>query len=53
MSLTGLCQVCETAEGRFTCDRCGQFVCGEHFDTTRATCVECVRRGGGDPDVLG
>lgn len=54
MSFVGVCQVCEQAEGRHTCDRCGSLVCVEHYSTDLGVCTECavaVRHG--DVDTLG
>jgi len=46
MSTSGLCQVCERAEGQYTCDHCGQFVCTEHYSEETHTCVACARDAG-------
>ena len=48
MSFTGVCQVCESAEGRHSCDRCGSLVCDVHYDEELGVCTQCaaaVRRG--------
>lgn len=51
MSVSGLCQVCESAEARFNCDRCGRLVCSDHFDRGTGFCLECARESGlGDHD---
>ncbi|MFB6113114.1 MAG: hypothetical protein ABEJ58_03295 [Halodesulfurarchaeum sp.] len=49
MSVAGLCQVCESAEARFSCTRCGQLVCEEHFDQELGLCLECARNSGIGP----
>lgn len=51
MSVSGLCQVCEAAEARFSCGRCGRLVCGDHYDRETGLCLECARESGlGGPD---
>ncbi|QLC32936.1 hypothetical protein EFA46_001485 [Halarchaeum sp. CBA1220] len=42
MSVTGLCQLCESAEARSACDRCGAVVCREHYDAELGVCTECA-----------
>lgn len=46
MSVSGLCQICESAEASFRCEMCGNLVCTEHFDEAMGVCVECARSGG-------
>ncbi|MFB6266994.1 MAG: hypothetical protein ABEI31_04975 [Halodesulfurarchaeum sp.] len=46
MSVTGLCQVCEGAEAKFSCGRCGRLVCGDHYDRGSGMCIECARESG-------
>lgn len=65
MSVTGLCQICESAEADHTCDRCGAVVCDSHFDSQRGICSQCLtelpsgqdvpdeRNGPGEDDVVG
>ncbi|MEF8757287.1 MAG: hypothetical protein V5A33_03515 [Halobacteriales archaeon] len=52
MSISGLCQICEGAEATHRCDRCGNFVCDDHFDAGTGYCSDCLRqvRGEGDRD---
>lgn len=49
MSVTGLCQICESAQARFTCDRCGRVVCADHYDRESGFCTECATRSGVEP----
>ncbi|GAD53744.1 hypothetical protein MBEHAL_2504 [Halarchaeum acidiphilum MH1-52-1] len=42
MSVTGLCQICESAEAQFACDRCGAVVCQAHYDPALGLCEECA-----------
>lgn len=55
MSVSGLCQICESAEARDTCERCGRVVCAQHYDEAFGLCLECSEgadtgsdTGGGD-----
>jgi hypothetical protein len=53
MSVQGLCQVCESAQAKHTCDRCGAMVCDDHWDRELGYCSECAaeyRRARGDAD---
>jgi hypothetical protein len=47
MSVSGLCQVCESAEAEFQCESCGALVCRSHYDRGAGLCVDCARSGGG------
>jgi len=49
MSSTGVCQICEAAEGKYTCDRCGAFVCEDHYDPDEHACLDCAEVAD-DPD---
>jgi hypothetical protein len=42
MSVSGLCQICETAEATHDCDRCGALVCDDDWDRQSGFCVECA-----------
>lgn len=42
MSVSGLCQVCESAEADHTCGRCGRLVCENHYEDGAGLCVECA-----------
>ena len=51
MSVSGVCQLCETGQAQFSCDRCGAIVCEAHYDSATGFCTECaaeVRGGPGD-----
>lgn len=48
MSTTGVCQICENAEGRYTCGNCGSLVCEAHYVKELGLCTQCAeapRRG--------
>ncbi|WP_323675435.1 hypothetical protein [Halorubellus sp. PRR65] len=42
MSVSGLCQVCESNAAEESCERCGALVCERHYDGEHAMCVSCV-----------
>jgi hypothetical protein len=42
MSVTTLCQVCETATASHACDGCGAAVCVDHYDRTAGLCSACA-----------
>ncbi|ADQ66601.1 hypothetical protein ELS19_11150 [Halogeometricum borinquense] len=46
MSLSGLCQVCESREATHTCVQCGTAACDDHFDRASNLCVRCADRSG-------
>jgi hypothetical protein len=47
MSVSGICQVCESAEARFRCSSCGALVCVAHYDRATGVCTACAGAGGG------
>ena len=47
MSVSGLCQICESAEAQFRCESCGALVCGNHYDREADACADCTGAGGG------
>ncbi|GAA0645514.1 hypothetical protein [Salarchaeum japonicum] len=46
MSVTGVCQICESADARHACDQCGRVVCRDHYDRDTGFCTECARQYG-------
>ncbi|MFW5918129.1 MAG: hypothetical protein ACOCR0_01475 [Haloferacaceae archaeon] len=42
MSFIGVCQICESAEGRHSCDRCGSLACEVHYDEDLGVCTQCA-----------
>ncbi|MFB6096699.1 MAG: zinc finger HIT domain-containing protein [Haloferacaceae archaeon] len=42
MSTIGVCQICENAEGRYTCAACGSLVCPAHYVEDRGVCTDCA-----------
>lgn len=61
MSLSGLCQVCESTTAEHSCDQCGTQVCDEHYDQMQGVCVRCATEleqggtgvGGDEPTGIG
>lgn len=49
MSISGLCQICETREATNQCDSCGSLVCDRDYERGVGICVQCA----GDGDVDG
>jgi hypothetical protein len=50
MNVSSPCEICGRADVEDSCDRCGQLVCGDHFDETTGYCVECAADvAGGTP----
>jgi hypothetical protein len=42
MSITGLCQICQSREAEARCDRCGTIVCGQHLEESLGICADCA-----------
>lgn len=54
MSVTGLCQICESSEAEYTCGQCGRAVCSRHYDEAFGLCMDCSEEAGpGQPDGPG
>ena len=51
MSFSGVCHVCEAAEGRNTCEQCGALACDEHYDPELGACSQCAASLGGWDDI--
>jgi len=47
MSVTGTCQVCESARAEYRCETCGSLVCERHYEASMGVCTACARSGGG------
>jgi len=45
MSVSGLCQVCQSADAEEQCSRCGALVCRTHLDESTGYCAECASAG--------
>lgn len=49
MSVTGLCEICESSTADHACQLCGRQVCEKHFAETDSLCTACVGDRGGRP----
>ncbi|WP_121744555.1 hypothetical protein [Natronorubrum halophilum] len=47
MSVSGLCQICESRPAQERCANCGTLACEIHFEEGKGLCVECA--GQADP----
>jgi hypothetical protein len=50
MSVSELCQICESRPAERTCERCGRTVCSQHFDSAFSLCMDCSEGAGSGPD---
>lgn len=58
MSVSGLCEICESKPVEDGCDHCGRLVCDDHYDHASGMCTACLAEfgkqptddGGGDRD---
>lgn len=46
MSISGLCQICESETAEHDCTRCGMLVCDTHYDTETQLCAQCASQAG-------
>ncbi|AFO57331.1 hypothetical protein NJ7G_2090 [Natrinema sp. J7-2] len=54
MSVSGLCQICESRPATDRCANCGTLVCEVHFTETTGLCADCASQaqpGPGNDDV--
>lgn len=49
MSVSGLCELCESGSVEDGCERCGRLVCSEHYDEPTGFCTACVSEAGRSP----
>lgn len=42
MSVSGLCQICESRPAQERCPNCGTFACEQHFDRGLGLCADCA-----------
>ncbi|MFC7230406.1 hypothetical protein ACFQMM_01745 [Saliphagus sp. GCM10025308] len=51
MSVSGLCQICETRSAEERCDNCGALVCQVHYQEGVGLCANCANTvNPNDPD---
>lgn len=49
MSVSGLCEICESNPVEDGCDHCGRLVCEDHYDHSTGMCTSCLAEFGGKP----
>ncbi|ELY90825.1 MULTISPECIES: hypothetical protein [Natrialba] len=52
MSVSGLCQICESRPAQERCDNCGTLACEQHYDREKGLCADCAAQvePGRDPN---
>ncbi|MFB1065768.1 hypothetical protein [Natrinema sp. H-ect4] len=54
MSVSGLCQICESRPAQERCSNCGTLVCAIHYEDSMGLCADCASQaqpGPGNDDV--
>ena len=44
MSVSGLCQICESRPAQERCDNCGTLACESHYERGTGLCADCTAR---------
>ncbi|WP_290819399.1 hypothetical protein [Halovivax sp.] len=42
MSVSGLCQICESRTAQERCDNCGTLACERHYERGLGLCADCA-----------
>ncbi|NHN41473.1 hypothetical protein G9C85_07450 [Halorubellus sp. JP-L1] len=50
MSVSGLCQICESAQAVDRCERCGALACDTHYERDPGLCATCLAETSRDDD---
>ncbi|ADD03791.1 uncharacterized protein Nmag_0199 [Natrialba magadii ATCC 43099] len=52
MSVSGLCQICESRPAQERCDNCGTLACEQHYERRLSLCADCAAQAqpGKDPN---
>ena len=52
MSVSGLCQICESRTAEDRCENCGALVCSGHYERGLGLCADCAATAqpGGERD---
>jgi hypothetical protein len=45
MSVSGLCQICESRQAQERCGNCGTFACAQHYESADGVCADCAAQG--------
>ncbi|ELY54376.1 hypothetical protein C491_19464 [Natronococcus amylolyticus DSM 10524] len=45
MSISGLCQICESEPAQERCANCGTLTCKKHYEPGPGLCTDCVAQG--------
>jgi hypothetical protein len=45
MSVSGLCQICESKQAQERCANCGTFACEQHYERGLGVCADCAAQG--------
>ncbi len=48
MSVSGLCQICESRPAKEQCRNCGTLACSVHYKDAHGLCADCVTQA--DPN---
>ncbi len=54
MSVSGLCQICQSRPAAARCDNCGTIACADHYEEGLGICLDCKsgrRLSDPQPDV--
>ncbi|OVE84378.1 hypothetical protein [Natronolimnobius baerhuensis] len=42
MSVSGLCQICESRPAEERCENCGTLACEQHYERAMGLCADCA-----------
>lgn len=42
MSISGLCQICESRQAQERCPNCGTLACEVHYESEMGLCADCA-----------
>ena len=51
MSVTGLCQICESRTAIDRCDNCGTLACEQHYERGLGLCADCAAKARPGQDI--
>ncbi|SDQ88634.1 hypothetical protein [Natronobacterium texcoconense] len=50
MSVSGLCQICESRPAQQRCGNCGTLTCLQHYERDKGLCADCAAQAQPSPD---